>query len=54
MGHRARRLRERRRVAQIITAGAALHRWETSTKDLVLIKAEPPLTPMPVIGLVAE
>ena len=30
-------------MVQIIAAGAALHRWETSTKDLVPIKAEPPL-----------
>ena len=48
---RARKCRERRHVVKIITAEAALHKWETTSK--VLIKAEPPLTPVPVIGVAA-
>ena len=48
---RAQRCRGRRHVVKIITAEAALHKWESSSQ--VLVKGEPPLTPVPIIGVVA-
>lgn len=42
---------DRRHVVKIITASAALHQWESSSK--VLIKAAPPLTPTHIIGVAA-
>ena len=48
---RANKCRERSHTVYIITAKAALHQWGSSSK--VLVKGEPPLVPIPIIGVVA-